>query len=371
MILRTIQADIEAKLYKGRVIVIYGTRRVGKTTLGKVILSKHSNTLYLNCDEIDIRSALTSKTSTELKRFIGNAQVIMIDEAQRVPNIGITLKLLIDTYPELAIIATGSSSFDLANTISEPLTGRKYEFYLFPFSLWEIRASSSPLEANRMVDDLLIYGSYPMIYTDSDDRITRLKELIWGYLFHDILTYENLRRPELLDRILQALALQIGSEVSYTEIANLVGTDKNTVIRYIELLEKTFVIFRVPSFARNLRNELKKSQKIYFVDLGIRNALIGNFTPLSGRTDIGALWENFCILEQKKYLANNNLHGKLYFWRTTTQKEIDCIEERDGKLRAFEYKYSKSNFRIPKAFLEGYPDTQYSVITRENIVEYY
>lgn len=249
-------------------------------------MEKYEDTLYLNCDEPDVREALTHKTSTELLRFIGRKKVVLIDEAQRVLDIGVTLKLLVDIAPEIQIIATGSSSFDLANRISEPLTGRKYEFFLFPFSLEEIEASSSTMETKRVIDDLLIHGSYPMIYTDTRDRVTRLKELIGGYLFHDILTYETLRRPELLERILKALALQIGSEVSYTEIANLVGTDKNTVSRYIELLEKTFVIFRLPSFARNLRNELKKAQKIYFMDLGIRNAILGNFTPIDARTDI-------------------------------------------------------------------------------------
>ena len=351
--------------------MIYGTRRVGKTTLGKVILEKYEDTLYLNCDEPDVREALTHKTSTELLRFIGQKKVVLIDEAQRVLDIGITLKLLVDTAPDIQIIATGSSSFDLANRISEPLTGRKYEFFLFPFSLEEIETSSSTMETKRVIDDLLIHGSYPMIYTDTRDRVTRLKELIGGYLFHDILTYETLRRPELLERILKALALQIGSEVSYTEIANLVGTDKNTVSRYIELLEKAFVIFRLPSFARNLRNELKKAQKIYFVDLGIRNAILGNFTPIDARTDMGALFENFCVLERRKYLFDHEIHASMYFWRTQTQQEIDYIEEKNGLLQTFEFKYRNSKAKLPKIFSETYPMSGFQTITKENILDIY
>lgn len=369
MIPRTIQSKIENKLFQGRIIVIYGTRRVGKTTLGKAILENHSETLYLNCDEPDIREALTRKTSTELLRFVGKKKVVLIDEAQRVPDIGITLKLLVDTAPDMQIIATGSSSFDLANRISESLTGRKYEFFLFPFSLEEIEASSSALETKRMIDDLLIHGSYPMIHIDTRERVARLKELIGGYLFHDILTYETLRRPELLERILKALALQIGSEVSYTEIANLVGTDKNTVSRYIELLEKTFVIFRLPSFARNVRNELKKAQKIYFVDLGIRNAILGNFTPIDARTDMGAIFENFCVLERRKYLFDHELNASMHFWRTQTQQEIDYVEERDGTLHAFEFKYRNAKAKAPKIFLETYRDSGFRSITRENVLD--
>ena len=227
------------------------------------------------------------------------------------------------------------------------------------------------METRRVIDDLLIHGSYPMIYTDTRDRVTRLKELIGGYLFHDILTYETLRRPELLERILKALALQIGSEFSYTEIANLVWTDKNTVSRYIELLEKTFVIFRLPSFARNLRNELKKGQKIYFVDLGIRNAILGNFTPIDARTDMGALFENFCVLERRKYLLDHEMNASMYFWRTQTQQEIDYVEEKDGLLQAFEFKYRNTQGKPPKIFKETYPMSGFQIITKENILDIY
>jgi predicted AAA+ superfamily ATPase len=349
-------------------MVVYGTRRVGKTTLMKEIIKNYENTLYLNCDEPDIRESLTQKTSSELLRFIGKKKIVVIDEAQRVLDIGITLKLLVDTAPDIQIIATGSSSFDLANRISEPLTGRKYEFHLLPLSLEEIRASTSEIEVHRIIDDLLIYGSYPFIYQDTENRKIKLKELVGGYLFHDILAYESLRRPELLDRILKALALQIGSEVSYTEIALLVGTDKNTVIRYIELLEKTFVIFRLPSFARNLRNELKKTQKIYFTDLGLRNALLGNFVPSSSRTDIGALWENFCILERRKHIINHETFAQSYFWRTKTQQEIDYIEEENGILTIFECKYSKEKTKLPKTFFDTYgKDISVHILSKKNI----
>lgn len=246
-----------------------------------MIGEEYGKFLYLNCDEPDIRHALSGKTSSELLRFIGDTPLVIVDEAQRVENIGLTLKLIIDSAPHIQLLVTGSSAFDLANTITEPLTGRKYEYYLYPFSLSEIKAQKGTLEANRMIDDLLVYGSYPLVLSQAHERETHLKELAGSYLFHDILTYESLRRPELLEKILKALALQIGSEVSYTEIANLIGTDKNTVTRYIELLEKTFVIFRLGSFARNLRNELKRSQKIYFTDRSVY-ILLTFFFRLSG-----------------------------------------------------------------------------------------
>lgn len=356
-------------MFQERAIVIYGTRRVGKTTLGKEILRKYENTLYLNCDEPDVRAQLTDKTSSELLRFIGNVNVVLIDEAQRIPNIGITLKLIIDNAPQIQIIATGSSSFELANNISESLTGRKFEFTLYALSLGEILESSSRLEVQRNLNDFLVYGTYPAVYTDIMYREEKLRELIWWYLFHDILTYENIRKPDLLDKILRALALQIWSEVSYTEIANLVGTNKNTVNKYIELLEKTFVIFRLPSYAKNIRNEIKKWQKIYFTDLGIRNAIIWNFQHLESRTDLGALWENFCIIERRKDINNSLRASKLYFWRTRGQQEIDMIEENNGKLIAYEYKYRKKKIKFPKVFSDSYPDASLRVIYKENILD--
>lgn len=365
MIQRALQKQIESRMFQGRVIVLYGTRRVGKTTLARAIAQNFPDTLWLNCDEPDVRESLSGRTSTELGRLVSGRKLVVIDEAQRVRDVGITLKLLVENFPDVQVLATGSSSFDLANRVSEPLTGRKWEFFLHPLSLAEIRADAGPVAAGRLVDDLLTYGSYPSVYADPKDRAAVLKELAGGYLFHDILAHENLRRPELLDRILKALALQVGSEVSYNEIASLLATDKNTVTRYVELLEKTFVIFRLPSFARNLRNELKRAQKIYFWDLGIRNAVIGNFSAPDLRTDKGALWENFCVAERKKALQAADSGAQSYFWRTQAQQEIDYLEEESGALRTFEFKYSDKPGRLPRTFSTAYGDTRHSVVTRK------
>ncbi len=367
MIKRTIQDNVEKVLFKGKIVVIYGARQVGKTTLVKEIQKKYSeNSSYFNCDEPDIRRAFIDKTSTEIKAFLGNKKLIIIDEAQRVKNIGLTLKLIVDNFPSIQIIATGSSSFDLSNEISEPLTGRKYEFFLYPISLEELKAIYSDLEIARVLENKMIFGMYPEIVMANDDAENKLRNIATSYLYKDILQYQNIKNPEVLNKLLSALALQISNEVSYNELASIAGVDKKTVANYIQLLEKTFVIFRLSPFSRNLRNELKKMRKIYFYDTGIRNALINNFNSLDLRTDKGALWENFMISERIKY---NNNHGKsksIYFWRTHTQKEIDYLEEYEGKLEGYEFKWEKDNFTRPKEFLETYKNSAIELINKNN-----
>ncbi|HNV97052.1 MAG TPA: ATP-binding protein [bacterium] len=367
---RIIQDKIESKLFKGKIIVIYGARQVGKTTLVREIQKKYKDSKYLNCDEIDIREALTDKTSTEIKNFLGNKKLIILDEAQRIKNIGITLKLIVDNFPEIQIVATGSSSFDLSNEINEPLTGRKYEFRLYPFSLQELKSIYSDIELDRILEGLLIFGSYPEIIINRDDVIENLKNITSNYLYKDILQFQNLKNPEILEKLLQALALQIGNEVSYNELSSIVGVDKKTISNYINILEKSFVIFRLRPFNKNIRNELRKLRKIYFYDLGIRNALINNFNPVNLRNDFGFLWENFMISERMKYndYEHNNVNS--YFWRTTQKQELDYLEDKNGALSAFEFKFNKDKLTKPKVFLENYKNSSIELINNKNFKKF-
>lgn len=368
MIQRTIQSRIEACFFKGKAVVIYGARQVGKTTLIRAIQKKYPETdsLYINCDEPDLRTTLTEVTSTELKALIGRKRIVFIDEAQRVKNIGITLKLFVDNFPDHQIVATGSSSLDLSNEIVEPLTGRKYEFQLFPFSFAELRQKYSKLEINRLLEKRIIFGMYPEIVEKLDEAAVLLKSLAGSYLYKDVLQYQSLKRPELLDKLLTALALQIGSEVSYSELANLLGVNKDTVASYIQLLEKAFVIYRLSPFSRNLRSELTKLRKIYFYDTGIRNALINNFNPAAMRQDIGPLWENFMIGERLKTNFNNSNLVNTFFWRTHQQQEIDYLEESNGVLTGFEFKWKGGKRRVPKIFLEAYSGSRVEFVDNQN-----
>jgi len=371
MIKRQIQGDIEACFFKGKAVIIYGARQVGKTTLIKSIQKKdYQNSLFINCDEPDYRAILTDISSTELKEIIGSKNVVFIDEAQRVKNIGLTLKLFVDNFPEKQVIATGSSSLDLSDEIVEPLTGRKYEFQLFPFALSELKDKYSFLEIQRIFENRIIMGMYPEIVKKSDEAEILLKSLASSYLYKDVLQYQDIRKPELLEKLLTALALQIGSEVSYNELANLLGVSKQTVANYIQLLEKSFVIFHLSPFSRNLRNELTKLRKIYFYDTGIRNAIINNFNPMEMRQDIGQLWENFMISER---LKQNTIIGRqvnTYFWRTHQQQEIDYLEDAKGKLKGFEFKWKTGKYRIPKIFLKTYPGSEVQLISKNNFQEF-
>ena len=370
LIPRKIQPEIEKWLFKGKILIIYGTRQVGKTTLVKQLMQgREDQAYYLNCDESDIREALTNKTTTQLKDFIGNKTFIVIDEAQRVENIGITLKLLVDNFPEIQIIATGSSSFDLSNKIKETLAGRKIEFILYPFSVEELLTHESRLEFTRLLPSRLVYGTYPEIY-NSNERETRLRDLADTYLYKDLYEQQPIKNPELLRRLLQALALQVCSEVSYPELSVMLGIAKETVTRYVFLLIQTHVIFVLPPYRSNIRATIGKQRKIYFNDLGIRNALINNFNPLELRNDVGALWENYCILERRKFNNNQMRFPNTYFWRAYNRAEIDYLEDINGALSAWEFKYNEERIHPPKAFFDVYPQTPFKLVNRFNYLDF-
>jgi predicted AAA+ superfamily ATPase len=372
VIRREIQSLIENQLFKGKVIIIYGPRRVGKTTLSKMLLENQEGSSYLNCELLENKIALETTNSSALKSFLGNYRLIVLDEAQHITDIGLILKILSDTFPEMQIIATGSSSFELGNRISEPLTGRSRDYLLYPLSLPELLSVKDMISVNADLDWILRFGLYPEVYGKPENEvIEELNQISSTYLYKDILQFELVKRPNLLLNLLNALALQIGSEVSLNELSRMLGESVPTIQRYIELLEKAFVIFRLRSFSRNLRKEIAKGQKIYFYDLGIRNALIRNFNPLNLRSDTGGLWENFCIVERMKYNMNRRRFVNCWFWRTYEQKEVDYIEEEGGMLTAYEFKYKLSGKnKIAREFLETYPGSAFKTVSKENFWEF-
>jgi len=372
MISRLLYSRINKKLFKGKAVMITGPRQSGKTTIIQHLADNHTKkTLILNCDEPDIRQILSNQTSSQLKRLIADADLVLIDEAQRVRDIGVTLKLITDQIKNVQLIVTGSSALELSSSINEPLTGRKFEFLLLPISTQEMTNYTSALEERRLLENRMIFGMYPDIITHAGDEPDLLHNLMDSYLYKDIFAFQDIRKPELIEKLLQALALQVCSAVSFHELAGSLGVNSATVARYIELLEKAFVLFRLTAFARNLRNELKKSRKIYFYDNGIRNALIKNFNPVSLRPDAGALWENFMVSERKKYLINNGINANTHFWRTQQQQEIDYIEEKNGKILAVEFKWNpKARARFSKTFLNAYPGSETCVITPKNYIEF-
>ena len=368
MIQRKLQPVIEKYLFKGKAVIITGARQVGKTTLAlELAKSTGKSFLFWNCDEPDVEQFLNRPSSTELKHRIGENELLIIDEAQRIQNIGVTLKLITDNLKLLQLIVTGSSALGLADTIHEPLTGRKIEFQLHPFSFSELVTAFSETEENRLLEQRLIYGMYPEIVMTSLDKRKLLSELAGDYLYKDLLSLDSVRKPSIIPKLIQALALQITGEVSLTELGETAGCDRNTVIRYLDLLEKTFVIFTLPSLSRNQRNEIKKSRKVYFWDNGIRNALISQFNPLALRDDTGKLWENFMVSEiiKKDQSGDNTAH--YYFWRTHQQQEIDLIREGNAAFDAFEFKWSPSkSIKIPAGFMKEYKVTSFKEIHRKN-----
>ena len=369
MIRRSLQKVIENDMFRGKAIVVIGARQVGKSTLFRMILEhRDEETLRINCDEPEARALLTDADISDLKLLIGTNRIVMIDEAQSVPGIGMTLKRITDNFPDVQLLVTGSSSFELQNRLNEPLTGRKFEYNLFPISSAEIYASEGLLSVRQTLERRLIYGSYPEVFSRPEESRKILMDITGSYLYKDLLAIEDIRRPVLLEKLLTALALQLSSEVSYNELAQTIGTDNKTVEKYIDLLEKCYVVFRLNGFNRNLRTELKKSKKVYFYDNGIRNAILQNFAPLSMRQDTGALWENFVISERIKLNHYAGNFVKSYFWRTTQQQEIDYIEEKDGRFTLFEMKFNprKSSTKLPKAFLETYDVDKTAVITPDN-----
>lgn len=372
---RDLQKILEDKIGKGKVLILIGPRQVGKTTLLKKIISEdfeNNSVQYWNCDEVEVREFLAEESSARLKSFVGNSNFIVIDEAQRIQNIGLKLKILHDNFPQLQIAVTGSSALELSNTINEPLTGRKFEYNLFPFSTNELVSNSNVLDEVKQLENRLVYGFYPDVVNDSGDEKEILSNIVLSYLYKDVFEFQNIRKPAVIEKLVQSLALQTGSEVSFNELGNLLGIDTLTVQKYVDLLEKAYVIFHLHSYSRNVRNELKKSIKIYFYDNGVRNAVISNFSPCDLRSDIDMLWENFLISERVKNNAFHNRKAKYYFWRTSQKQEIDFIEELDGQFSAYKFKYNpkKANVKCPLTFSNNYPEIPFSVITKDNYLEF-
>lgn len=366
---RYLNTQIKKRIDSGKAIVVIGPRQVGKTTLLESILES-KDYLLLNGDDPKTRTLLTEPNTEQIRRIIGNYRYVFIDEAQRIEGIGLTMKIVTDRFKSVQLFASGSSSFDLTNKINEPLTGRKWEYQLFPISWEEYENHHGFLHAEQSLEHRLLYGFYPDVLNHVGDEIGVLRNLVNSYLYKDILSYADIRKPEVLDKLVQALALQVGSEVNYSELAQMLNVDKNTVSKYIDLLEKGYIIFKLSSFSRNLRNEIKTNKKIYFYDNGIRNMVIGNFNPIELRTDKGALWENFLISERMKQLEYKESLARPYFWRTKQQQEVDFVEEVGGNIFGFEFKWKKKNNRkLPKTFTEAYR-AETKIIDKENFREF-
>jgi hypothetical protein len=372
MVSRILQERIEKMMFKNKVIIVYGARRVGKTTMVNQILQNNQSGKYFNCDLLQVKSALETTNSTLLHDFIGDSKLIVLDEAQQIENIGKILKIMIDNFPGVQIIATGSSSFELANTLSEPLTGRSRQFVLFPFSMEELHEKEAWLDLNAKLNKIIVHGLYPEVYgLSGDEAIEELQNISSNYLYKDVLQLSSIKRPDLILKLMKALALQVGSEYSLNEIAVLLGENVHTIKKYIEILEQAFVIFNLKSFSRNLRKELGKRNKVFFYDNGIRNSILMNFNQLDSRNDTGQLWENFCISERLKHNNNHRQFKNIYFWRTYSQVEIDYIEEYNGELFAYEFKWGNTKRKKPpKEFLEAYENSVYQVIDRDNYIEF-
>ena len=369
MYLRSLRDKIEKRIDSGKVIIVIGPRQVGKTTLIESIL-KTKDYLLLDGDDPKTRTFLSASNTEQIRSILGNNQFVFIDEAQRIDGIGLTMKIITDRFKDVQLFASGSSSFDLSNKINEPLTGRKWEYQLFPISWEEYENHHGYLYSEQQLENRLLYGFYPDVLNNPGDEIPILRNLVSSYLYKDILSFADLRKPEVLDKLVQALALQVGSEVSYSELAQVVNVDKNTISKYIDILQKGYIIFRLGSFSRNIRNEIKTSNKIYFYDNGVRNMIVGNFSPLEIRSDKGALWENFLISERVKQIEYKQSLARIYFWRTKQQQEVDFVEEESGKITGFEFKWEKkTNVRLPKSFTETY-DAESRIIDKENFREF-
>ena len=371
MIPRIIENQLKTYLFEGRALILYGARRVGKTTLTQTILSQYpeKKPKYINCELVVNKQALEIHDPSQLKNFLGDSEFIVLDEAQNIEGIGRTIKIIVDTYPSIQIIATGSSSFDLANKATESMAGRMYTFMLYPFSVGEIEQGRGYGAIESKLENLLRFGLYPEVIDQTEDVARRrLDELVSTYLYKDVLTFSGMKNSKLIVNLLQLLALQIGSEVSYNELATTLGIDRLTIIKYLDLLEQSFIVFTLRTLSRNPRNEISKSVKIYFYDLGIRNSLIQAYNPMGIRTDVGALWENFCIVERRKLVKYLPLHRNTYFWRTYDQKEIDYIEEHDNIFEGFEFKWGVHDkpFKVPQKFTDMYKHSSVERIDRSN-----
>lgn len=365
--------NLRSLVMPGKVVVIYGARQVGKTTLVKKFLQDlDEKVLFVDGDDITVRQYLESQSINQLQDFVGDHSLLVIDEAQHVEKIGLNLKLIVDHIPNLKLVVTGSSSFDLAKDVGEPLTGRKYVLKLYPLAQMEISETESRHETEANLESRLIYGSYPEVVTmrDNTRRKEYLREIVSSYLFKDILALEGIRYANKLVRLLQLLGFQVGKEVSLSELGSQLGMSKNTVERYLDLLEKVFIINRLSGFSRNLRKEITKNHRYYFTDTGIRNAVIQNFNPISLRDDIGEIWENYILAERMKWREYSRVSGNAYFWRTYDKKEIDLVEDRQGKLHGYEVKWGKTSKRAPKDWRVHYPRADFKIIHRDNYLEF-
>lgn len=366
-------SDIEPFLHQNKVLVIYGPRRVGKTTLLTQYLNKTKLKYRLDSgDNIRVQEVLSSRDFNAIKEYAAGYELIAIDEAQQIPGIGMGLKILVDQVPGLRVVVTGSSSFDLAHQVGEPLTGRKTTLTLFPVAELELATEQNSFDLKQTLEDRLIFGSYPeaVTATSREDKIRSLEEIVNSYLFKDVLALDKIKKSKTLVDLVKLLALQVGSEVSIQEIATNLGVNARTVERYLDILEKSFVIIGVGSLRRNLRNEVRGKKKYYFYDTGVRNGVISQFNCLSERNDVGALWENYLFIERLKKRSYHNIHANHYFWRTYEGQEIDYIEEREGKLFAYEFKWKDSSVKPPARFLESYPNAEFKVIIKDNYLEF-
>lgn len=369
---RKLKENLQQKWNSGKVLIVIGPRQVGKTTLIRLLCETEGNYLFINGDDAQDRLLLEDAGESKLRMIIGNYKTVFFDEAQRIKNIGLVLKIIHDQIKEVRLVVSGSSALEISSEINEPLTGRKWEFNLFPFTWMELQNHFGYLQNKKNLERYMIYGMYPEVITQANESENILKQIAGSYLYKDLLQYQGIRKPEVLDKLLLALALQIGSEVNYNELSRTIGIDRASVESYISLLEKAFVVFRLEPLSRNVRNEINTTRKVYFYDNGIRNAIIGNFKSLEFRQDVGSLWENFIIAERVKKLNYNKWHGRYYFWRTYQQQEIDWIEEIDGKFSAFEFKWNskRSNKKFPKTFLDNYDIDKMLVVTPENIEDF-
>ena len=370
MINRTQQKEIDSYLFKGKAILLFGARQVGKTSLIKNTIRNYPH-LWLNGDEPDTNILLENITTDRLKALVGDKKILVIDEAQMVHNIGLLIKRMVDNFPEIQVIASGSSAFELADKTKESMVGRKEEMHLFPFSYQEMVHHTNFVEETRLVPHRLIYGYYPEVVNNPGKEEKILNDLVDGFLYKDILNLEGIKKSSTLQRLVQMLAHRIGSEIKYSSLANDLGINRLTVEKYIDILEKNFIVFSLNAFSKNQDNELKKGRKVYFWDNGLRNRIIKNFTPIELREDVGALWENFIISERKKKLSQENQYKDTFFWRNTQQAEIDYLEIKNNVIEAFEIKYSPNiNVKFTKSFTEKYHPKSTQVIHKENFWDF-
>ena len=371
MIDRILKETIEEHLFKGKAIILMGSRQTGKTSLLEQLFPKNDDTIWLNGDDIATQTLMENMSATRLQQLLGGKRLLIIDEAQRIKDIGLRMKLVTDQIKDVQLVATGSSSFELANRLNEPLTGRKWEYRMYPISFAEMAEHHGLLNELTLIPHRMVYGYYPEVVTSAGNEIEVLRQLTDSYLYRDLFVLDNVKKSDKLVLLLKALAYQIGSQISYSELASTVGIDAKTIEAYINVLEKAYIIFRLPSYSRNMRSELKHSKKIYFYDNGVRNALISGFAQIENRMDTGALWENFVVAERMKYNEYYSHWCNTYFWRTQEQKEIDYLEEYNGQLHAYEFKYNpKKQVAAPKSFIAAYPDAEYNVITPDNIEQF-